>query len=51
MNSGNYDTVYGKSVIATDLETLALGADEYKEIGKILRLNQEVKTNALDLQN
>lgn len=51
LNSGNYDTVYGKSVIATDLETLALGADEYKEIGKILRLNQEVKTNALDLQN
>lgn len=51
LNSGNYDTVYGKSVIATDLETLALGADEYKEMGKILRLNQEVKTNALDLQN
>ena len=51
LSSGNYDTVYGKSVIATDLETLALGADEYKEIGKILRLNQEVKTNALDLQN
>lgn len=51
LNSGTYDTVYGKSVIATDLETLALGADEYKEIGKILRLNQEVKTNALDLQN
>lgn len=51
LNSGNYDTVYGKSVIATDLETLALGADEYKEIGKILRLNQEVNTNALDLQN
>lgn len=51
LNSGNYDTVYGKSVIATDLETLALGADEYKEIGKILRLNKEVNTNALDLQN
>lgn len=51
LDSGSYDTVYGKSVIATDLETLALGADEYKEIGKILRLNQEVKTNALDLQN
>lgn len=51
VNSGTYDTVYGKSVIATDLETLALGADEYKEMGKILRLNQEVKTNALDLQN
>lgn len=51
LDSGSYDTVYGKSIIATDLETLALGADEYKEIGKILRLNQEVKTNALDLQN
>ena len=51
LNSGNYDTVYGKSVIATDLETLALGADEYKEIGKILKLNKEVSTNALDLQN
>lgn len=51
LNSGNYDTVYGKSVIATDLETLALGADEYKEIGKILKLNKEVSTNSLDLQN
>lgn len=51
LNSGNYDTVYGKSVRATDLETLALGADEYKEIGKILKLNKEVSTNALDLQN
>lgn len=51
LDSGSYDTVYGKSIIATDLETLALGADEYKEIGKILRLNQEVNTNALDLQN
>lgn len=50
-DSGTYDTVYGKSVIATDLETLALGAEEYKQIGKILRLNQEIKTNALDLQN
>lgn len=51
LDSGSYDTVYGKSVIATDLETLALGADEYKEIGKILKLNKEVSTNALDLQN
>lgn len=51
LNSGNYDTVYGKSVIATDLETLALGADEYKEMGKILKLNKEVSTNSLDLQN
>lgn len=51
LSSGNYDTVYGKSVIATDLETLALGADEYKEIGKILKLNKEISTNALDLQN
>lgn len=51
LNSGSYDTVYGESLIVTDLETLALGADEYKEIGKILRLNKEVNTNALDLQN
>jgi hypothetical protein len=33
----------------SDLERLATGAEEMKQIGKILRLNQEIKTNASDL--
>jgi hypothetical protein len=31
------------------LEVLATGAEEMKQLGKILRLNQEIKTNASDL--
>lgn len=49
-NSGTYETVHGVSQITSDLEMLAMGAEELKLIGKILRLNQEIKTNALDLQ-
>jgi hypothetical protein len=28
---------------------LATGAEEMKQLGKILRLNQEIKTNSYDL--
>jgi hypothetical protein len=35
--------------LVSDIEQLAMGATEMKEIGKILRLNQEIKTNATDL--
>ena len=41
--------IYGNSNIYDDLETLATGAEEMKQIGKILRLNQEIKTNPADL--
>ena len=47
--SGNYSTVYGEHNIATDLETLAYGAEEFKRAGQILRLNQEIKTNSSEL--
>ena len=50
-NAGTYDTVHGRSLITSDIEMLAMGAEEMKLIGKILRLNQEIKTNALDLQH
>ena len=49
-NGNNYySTIYGGGNILTDMETLAEGAEEMKEIGKILRLNQEIKTNSSDL--
>ncbi|MGN0967065.1 MAG: hypothetical protein ACI4OP_05750 [Candidatus Coprovivens sp.] len=39
-NGNNYySTIYGGGNILTDMETLAEGAEEMKEIGKILRLN------------
>jgi hypothetical protein len=31
--AGEYETVYGKSKITNDLETLAYGAAEYKRLG------------------
>lgn len=44
-----YQTVYGNAHILKDFEKLALGANEMKQIGKILRLNQEIKTNPQEL--
>ena len=46
---GTYKTVYGSGNILNDFERLALGANEMKQIGKILRLNQEIKTDPQDL--
>lgn len=43
--------VFKGSMLEFDLEVLATGAEEMKQIGKILRLNQEVKTNSQDLLN
>lgn len=48
-NAGTYKTVYGESKITDDLETLAYGAAEYKRLGQILRLNQSINTNPIDL--
>ena len=42
-------SIYQGSHLYDDLETLATGAEEMKQLGKILRLNQEIKTNATDL--
>jgi hypothetical protein len=44
-----YDTEYGESNIADDLNKLALGADEFKRLGQFLRLNQEIKTKSSEL--
>jgi hypothetical protein len=47
---GTFKTnIYGGSNLYDDLEVLATGAEEMKQLGKILRLNQEIKTNASDL--
>lgn len=43
------DNYYGKSDIFLDLDKLAMGADEMKKIGAILRVNQEIKTRPLEL--
>ena len=40
---------FGKSDIFLDIDKLAIGADEFKLLGKILRVNQEVKTNPYEL--
>lgn len=42
-------SIYKGSFLIDDLEILATGAEEMKQIGKILRLNQEIKTNTSDL--
>lgn len=47
--AGTYKTVYGEANITDDLETLAYGAVEYKRLGQILRLNQSINTNPIDL--
>ena len=44
-----YYNIYGRQDLVSDIEQLAMGATEMKEMGKILRLNQEIKTNAADL--
>ncbi len=44
-----YETIYGGGNILTDFETLAMGANEMKQLGKLLRLNQEIKTNPQEL--
>lgn len=46
---GEYATIYGKESFASSIEKLAYGADEFKKLGQILRLNQEIKTNTDDL--
>lgn len=48
-NDVNKQGLYGPFNIYHDLEVLATGAEEMKQIGKILRLNQEIKTNPSDL--
>lgn len=48
-NDVNKQGLYGLRNIYQDLEVLATGAEEMKQIGKILRLNQEIKTNPSDL--
>lgn len=52
-NSSNEENqesgIYGNCNLYEDLEMLATGAEEMKQIGKILRLNQEIKTNSNDL--
>ena len=40
---------FGTSDIFLDIDKLAMGADEFKLLGKILRVNQEVKTNPYEL--
>lgn len=40
---------FGKSDLFLDIDKLAMGADEFKLMGKILRVNQEVKTNPYEL--
>ena len=45
----SYYNIYGRQNLVEDIEQLAMGAMEMKEMGKILRLNQEIKTNAGDL--
>lgn len=47
--AGTYTTVYGESKITDDLEILAYGAAEYKRLGQILKLNQSINTNPIDL--
>ena len=42
-------TPFGVSNLYNDIDKLAMGADEMKSIGKILRANQEAKTNPLEL--
>ena len=44
-----YYNIYGRQDLVSDIEQLAMGALEMKEMGKILRLNQEIKTNSADL--
>jgi hypothetical protein len=39
LNNTEYTTEYGTSDIAVDLNKLALGADEFKRLGQLLRLN------------
>ena len=49
LNNTEYTTEYGTSDIAVDLNKLALGADEFKRLGQLLRLNQEIKTKSGEL--
>lgn len=49
LNNTDYTTEYGISNIAEDLNKLVLGADEFKRLGQLLRLNQEIKTKSGDL--
>ena len=46
-----YVTEYGESDILIDLNKLVLGADEFKRLGQLLRLNQEIKTKSDELIN
>lgn len=49
LSSPKVKTIYGESYLFENLETLAMGAEEYKLLGKILRLNQKIETNTAAL--
>lgn len=44
-------SVYGRYNLYHDIEMLATGAEEMKQSGKILKLNQKIETNPTDLFN
>lgn len=44
-----YETIYGTNFTVIDFEKLAMGAVEFKTIGKILKLNQGINTAPQDL--
>lgn len=44
-------SVYGNYNLYRDIEMLATGAEEMKQSGKILKLNQKIETNPTDLFN
>lgn len=49
LHNNDYETEYGISNITVDFNKLALGADEFKRLGQLLRLNQEIKTKPDEL--
>jgi hypothetical protein len=49
LNNTKYATEFGESDILVDLNKLSLGADEFKRLGQLLRLNQEIKTKSNEL--
>lgn len=49
LHNNDYVSEYGPSNITDDFNKLALGADEFKRLGQMLRLNQEIKTKPDEL--
>lgn len=49
LHNNDYVSEYGSSNITEDLNKLAVGADEFKRLGQLLRLNQEIKTKPDEL--